>query len=56
MITRINEAVDYIRKIYPDAPSIGVVLGSGLGSFTAGMKVAAEIHYADIPHFPPEYC
>lgn len=52
MITRINEAVEYIRKIYVDAPSVGVVLGSGLGSFTAGMKIVAEIHYADIPHFP----
>jgi purine-nucleoside phosphorylase len=31
---------------------VGIVLGSGLGSFTAGMEIESEIRYADIPHFP----
>jgi len=52
MITKINEAVAYIRGIHPITPSVGIVLGSGLGSFTAEMNVEIEIPYGDIPHFP----
>jgi len=52
MVTKINEAVDYIRSVYNVSPSIGIVLGSGLGSFTAEMNIEKEIPYGDIPHFP----
>ena len=33
-------------------PKIGLVLGSGLGSFADSLTDAARIHYADIPSFP----
>lgn len=49
---KINEAVKYIQGIYPEKPSVGIVLGSGLGSFTNEIKIEKEIAYADIPHFP----
>ncbi|MBC7687706.1 MAG: purine-nucleoside phosphorylase [Aquabacterium sp.] len=52
MIKQINEAVEYIQAIYATSPQVGIVLGSGLGSFTAEMAVETEIDYADIPHFP----
>ncbi|MEO6733298.1 MAG: purine-nucleoside phosphorylase [Ferruginibacter sp.] len=52
MVTKINEAVAFIRDIYKASPSVGIVLGSGLGSFTAEMNIAKEIPYGDIPHFP----
>ena len=52
MITKIKDAVDYIRSIYAAKPSVGIVLGSGLGSFTAEMTIEKEISYSDIPHFP----
>jgi len=52
MITRINEAVTYIRRFYSPLPAVGIVLGSGLGSFTAEIAVECEIPYEDIPHFP----
>lgn len=52
MINKIKQAVEYIQSKYSGQPSVGIVLGSGLGSFTQGMQVEAEISYKDIPNFP----
>jgi purine-nucleoside phosphorylase len=52
MLTKINEAVVFIQNLYPTKPAVGVVLGSGLGSFIGEIKVEKEISYSDIPHFP----
>lgn len=52
MLKKINEAVAYIKNIYNDIPSAGIVLGSGLGSFTTEMTIEKEISYDQIPHFP----
>ncbi len=52
MVTKIEAAVRFIRGLYTDNPSVGIVLGSGLGSFTAEMTIEKEIPYGDIPHFP----
>jgi purine-nucleoside phosphorylase len=52
MIQRINEAVAHIRQFYQGSPAVGVVLGSGLGSFTSEMAIEAEVDYTAIPHFP----
>jgi purine-nucleoside phosphorylase len=46
-------AAKYIRsKLGPLAPTVGVVLGSGLGSVANGVTEAVLIPYRDIPHFP----
>ncbi len=52
VMDKIKEAVDFIKGIYPTSPSVGVVLGSGLGNFSEEIKVEKEIAYGDIPHFP----
>jgi purine-nucleoside phosphorylase len=52
MLKEVNEAVDFIKSKYNANPSVGVVLGSGLGSFTAEMKTEFEIDYSEIPNFP----
>lgn len=52
MMEKIREAVDHIKSIYGEQPSVGIVLGSGLGSFTNEINIEKEIPYADIPHFP----
>ncbi|MEP7255502.1 MAG: purine-nucleoside phosphorylase [Ferruginibacter sp.] len=52
MVAKINEAVGFIKKIYNQKPAVGIVLGSGLGSFTNEIKIEKEIPYGDIPHFP----
>jgi hypothetical protein len=44
MIEKINEAVGYIKSLYPETPSVGIVLGSGLGSFTKEIKVEKEMN------------
>lgn len=51
-IQKINEAVGFIKKIYNQTPVVGVVLGSGLGSFTSEVKIEKEVPYDQIPHFP----
>ena len=52
MQKEIKEAVDFIQSKYNIAPSVGIVLGSGLGSFTSEIEIECEISYSDIPHFP----
>jgi len=51
-MVKINEATEFIKKIYSQQPSVGIVLGSGLASFTKEIKIEKEIPYGDIPHFP----
>ncbi|MEX1202526.1 MAG: purine-nucleoside phosphorylase [Ferruginibacter sp.] len=52
MMTKINEATAYIQNIIGVKPLVGIVLGSGLGSFTKELNIEKEIPYGDIPHFP----
>jgi len=49
---KIREAAAYLQSKVSDKIHVGVVLGSGLGSFTEEIAIKAEIAYADIPHFP----
>ena len=52
MLKQIYEAVGFIKSKYGDPPSVGIVLGSGLGSFTGEIEIECEIPYSEIPHFP----
>ncbi len=52
VLQQINESVSYIKSIYKDEPLAGIVLGSGLGSFTSEIKTELEIPYSNIPNFP----
>ncbi len=52
MMKKIQEATAYIQGIVSTQPTVGIVLGSGLGSFTTELQIDHEISYADIPHFP----
>lgn len=52
MMPKIKEAADYIKSIITTVPQVGIVLGSGLGSFTRELNIEKEIPYGDIPHFP----
>lgn len=52
ILNEINEAIQFIQSKYAIRPSVGIVLGSGLGSFVNEMEVEVEIPYCEIPHFP----
>jgi purine-nucleoside phosphorylase len=50
--TQVQHAADLIgRRIAPRRPRVGVVLGSGLGSFADTLDDPAAIPYAEIPGF-----
>src|ERR1700721_2121621 len=52
ILEKITDAVDYLRmKGFKDA-GVGVVLGTGLGSFVSQLSIDHRIPYEDIPHFP----
>jgi purine-nucleoside phosphorylase len=45
-------ALQYIRSIRHASPTIGIVLGSGLGAFAGELSGAVSIPYSDIPEWP----
>lgn len=49
---RIDAAYGYIRSQTDAAPSIGLILGSGLGDFCDRLENSVEIPFAQIPHLP----
>ena len=49
---RINDAAQYIKARITEAPSIGLILGSGLGDFADGLENRVVIPFAEIPDFP----
>ncbi|MEP6584736.1 MAG: purine-nucleoside phosphorylase [Ginsengibacter sp.] len=52
MLAKISEAVEFIKSKYATRPIVGIVLGSGLGSFISEIDIECKIDYADIPNFP----
>jgi purine-nucleoside phosphorylase len=45
-------AADAIRALHPTKPTLGIILGSGLGNFAAHVENPTTISYADIPGWP----
>lgn len=50
---KIQESTSYLRNIIKNKPSVGIVLGTGLGDFVHQIEIINRIKYADIPHFSP---
>jgi len=50
---RVNDAAEFIRQRVGELPAVGVVLGSGLGAFAAGLAGSTVLPYETIPHWPP---
>jgi purine-nucleoside phosphorylase len=51
-LQQIEETVRAIRVVSDARPTVGIILGSGLGNLAAEIQIEQEISYADIPHFP----
>jgi purine-nucleoside phosphorylase len=49
---RIEEAAGAIRARTRVKPSVGIILGTGLGDFADALAIDAVIPFAEIPHFP----
>lgn len=49
----VDEAALVVRERWPGAsPSVGIVLGTGLGALASEIDAQATIPYPEIPHFP----
>ena len=52
MWEKVQETVSYIKEKIGFTPEYGVILGSGLGSFTDDIEVECTLPYSEIPNFP----
>ena len=52
MLMKFKESTAYIQSITKVKPSVGIILGTGLGGLVKEINIIDEIPYEDIPHFP----
>ena len=52
MLDAINEAARFIRSKTTFTPTIGIILGTGLGGLATEIDVEITLPYESIPHFP----
>ncbi len=50
--SQIQEAAAAIKKIWTAEPSVGLILGTGLGGLASQIQQDVVIPYGDLPHFP----
>lgn len=52
MWEQVQQTVDFIKDKTGFSPEYGVILGSGLGSFTDDIQIEFTLPYGEIPNFP----
>jgi purine-nucleoside phosphorylase len=52
MTLDLDAAARFVRGVAPREPLVGLVLGSGLGGFAAGIEGSVALSYTNIPGFP----
>jgi len=52
MLEKFKESVAYINSQTKVNPSVGIILGTGLGGLVKEIKIIDEIPYENIPNFP----
>ena len=51
MYEKLSAAAQYIQGVRHFVPKVGMVLGSGLGTFVESVQKASMIPYSEIPFF-----
>lgn len=52
MLEQFKESVAYIKSKTSIEPTVGIILGTGLGGLVKEIQIEDEIPYSEIPHFP----
>ena len=52
LLRQLEETMQFLKDQHAHTPTVGIVLGSGLGNFTEEIEVEKEVAYTDIPLFP----
>jgi purine-nucleoside phosphorylase len=52
MLSKITEASNYLLSKTKQRPTIGIILGTGLGALAGEVNITDTINYSDIPNFP----
>jgi purine-nucleoside phosphorylase len=52
MLEKFNESVNYLKGRTKVEPTIGIILGTGLGGLVKEIEIIDEIPYTEIPNFP----
>ena len=52
LFEQITEATRAIQARWAGRPSIGIILGTGLGALAQDVQAEATFPYAELPHFP----
>jgi purine-nucleoside phosphorylase len=52
LYSKAHAAADYLQSKTAHKPTLGIILGSGLGDFADQVEDAVAVPYAEIPHFP----
>ncbi len=52
LFDKIQETAAHIKNRISTAPTVGIILGSGLGNLADYVEVVHEMPYHEIPHFP----
>lgn len=49
---QLKETIDFLKSNGFTNPTVGIILGTGLGNLVNEVDIDVEIPYSDIPHFP----
>lgn len=52
LLSRIKQTSDFLRKKIKTPPSVGIILGTGLGGLADDIEISTTIPYEEIPNFP----
>ena len=51
-IGKLQRTKEFIKKLYPYEPTVGIVLGSGIGNLSSEIEIEFQLDYSSIPDFP----